>query len=181
MLVIVGPSASGKTEISRYLIKEYNLKRVITCTTRPMRWDEKNGRDYYFLTEEEFKAGIEDNLFIEYTKYNNDYYGTYYKEIADDKIIILDQIGFLNIKKILKDSIVSFYIETPLAERKMRMVKRGDTIKRIYQKIEYDNQNFPSKIPGIDYYITNYTDSISESAKKIYNLYKERIGLWEKS
>ncbi len=59
----------------------------------------------------------------------------------------------------------------------MRMVKRGDTIKRIYQKIEYDNLNFPSKIPGIDYYITNYTDSISESAKKIYNLYKERIGL----
>ena len=94
MLVIVGPSASGKTEIRRYLIKAFNLIRVITCTTRPMRLDEKNGRDYYFLTEEEFKAGIEDNLFIEYTKYNNDYYGTYYKEIADDKIIILDQIGF---------------------------------------------------------------------------------------
>lgn len=177
MLVIVGPSASGKTEISRCLIKEYNLKRVITCTTRPMRRDEVNGRDYYFLSVEEFKEGIKNNLFIEYTKYNNDYYGTYYKEIADDKIIILDRVGFLNIKKILKDKIISFYIETPLSERKMRMIKRGDTINRIYQKIEYDNQNFPSKIPGIDYYITNDTDSILESAKKIYDLYKERLGL----
>ncbi|HHU21698.1 MAG TPA: guanylate kinase [Acholeplasma sp.] len=177
MLVIVGPSASGKTEISRCLIKEYNLKRVITCTTRPMRRDEVNGRDYYFLSVEEFKEGIKNNLFIEYTKYNNDYYGTYYKEIADDKIIILDRVGFLNIKKILKDKIISFYIETPLSERKMRMIKRGDTINRIYQKIEYDNQNFPSKISGIDYYITNDTDSILESAKKIYDLYKERLGL----
>lgn len=177
MLVIVGPSASGKTEISRCLIKEYNLKRVITCTTRPMRRDEVNGRDYYFLSVEEFKEGIKNNLFIEYTKYNNGYYGTYYKEIADDKIIILDRVGFLNIKKILKDKIISFYIETPLSERKMRMIKRGDTINRIYQKIEYDNQNFPSKISGIDYYITNDTDSILESAKKIYDLYKERLGL----
>ena len=54
MLVLVGPSASGKSAIVKCLESKYGIKKFITCTTRPMRVGEINGVDYFFMTKEEF-------------------------------------------------------------------------------------------------------------------------------
>ena len=64
MLVLVGPSASGKSAIVKNLIKNYGLEKFITCTTRSMRVGEINGVDYYFLSNEEFSSSYEKNEFI---------------------------------------------------------------------------------------------------------------------
>ena len=54
MLILVGHSASGKTEIANELKRDYDMKKIITYTTRPIRVNEVNGIDYHFVTEEEF-------------------------------------------------------------------------------------------------------------------------------
>ena len=56
MIILVGASASGKTEIANILIKKYGYEKMVTATTRPMRVNEVNKVDYFFLTEEEFKT-----------------------------------------------------------------------------------------------------------------------------
>ena len=68
MLILVGPSASGKTEATKILIEKYNLKKLVTYTTRSMRVHEVNGKDYHFITKEEFINKMKEkdvyNLFI---------------------------------------------------------------------------------------------------------------------
>ena len=55
MIVLSGPSASGKTEVAKRLMNQYGVKRVITTTTRPMRTGEVDGVDYLFVSKEKFK------------------------------------------------------------------------------------------------------------------------------
>ena len=65
MLVLVGPSASGKSAIVKCLTKKYGLDKFVTCTTRKIRVGEVNNVDYHFLTLEEFSNLYNDNEFIE--------------------------------------------------------------------------------------------------------------------
>ena len=71
MIILIGPSASGKTEIAQILEKKYNLKKVITHTTREKRINEKENVDYYFVSKETFLDMIKQNKLVEYTFYNN--------------------------------------------------------------------------------------------------------------
>ena len=70
MIVLAGPSASGKTEVAKYLASHFNLTKIITTTTRPMRKGEVDGRDYFFVTIEKFNEMVENDEFVEYTVYN---------------------------------------------------------------------------------------------------------------
>ena len=85
MIVITGPSASGKTATCYYLQENYGIKKVITHTTRQMRAGEKNDVDYHFVSEEEFQKMIENDEFVEYVFYNGNHYGTSRKEVRIDK------------------------------------------------------------------------------------------------
>ena len=76
MIVLAGPSASGKTEVAKYLASHFNLTKIITTTTRPMRKGEVNGRDYFFVTIEKFNEMVENDEFVEYTVYNGNMYGS---------------------------------------------------------------------------------------------------------
>ena len=75
MLVIVGPSASGKTEVVKNLIEHMSMKKLVTCTTRTMRVGETNDVDYHFLTKEDFEERIKNREFVEWQIYNEKYYG----------------------------------------------------------------------------------------------------------
>ena len=70
MLVIVGSSASGKTKIVQELIKTYHMKKLVTYTTREKRIGEIEGKDYHFISREDFIQKIKNNFFIEYVEYN---------------------------------------------------------------------------------------------------------------
>ena len=76
MLVLVGPSASGKTQILKILMEKYGMKKLVTYTTRPMRVNEVNGIDYHFVSKEEFLNKLENDFFFETIEYNNNFYGT---------------------------------------------------------------------------------------------------------
>ena len=75
MIVITGASATGKTETARVLSTLFNIKKVVTHTTRPMRKGETDGVDYHFVSKEEFLKLKDEDYFVETTTYNNNYYG----------------------------------------------------------------------------------------------------------
>ena len=72
MLILIGPSASGKTEVAKILISKYGMQRLVTYTTRKMRTGEIGGRDYHFVTVEEF-LNLSEGEFVETTFYNGNY------------------------------------------------------------------------------------------------------------
>lgn len=142
LIIISAPSGSGKTTIVNFLLKEIlSLNLSVSVTTRPLRDGEKNGEEYYFLTTEEFKKKIKENLFIEYNEvYPNHFYGTLkaevYNKLQKGKNIILnlDITGGLNIKKIYKENVLLIFLMPPslkvLKERlKIRKTESSEIIK----------------------------------------------------
>ena len=70
ILILISPSSCGKDYIVRKLISDHNFNPLISHTTRPIRPKEKNGQDYYFISDAQFKQMIDNDLFIEYRTYN---------------------------------------------------------------------------------------------------------------
>ena len=93
MILLVGASASGKTEIARYLSFRYGIKKAVTHTTRPIRPSETPDVDYHFVSVVEFLDLKEKDAFVETTFYNGNYYGCSKAECGKDKCIILDPSG----------------------------------------------------------------------------------------
>ena len=177
MIILIGPSASGKTEIAKALIEKFNFKKFVTTTTRLPRINEVNNVDYHFISLDEFKKKIEENAFIEYVNYNGNYYGTTYEEISDVKVLILEPNGLKKFKSLKNQKIVSFYIDASKATRKERMIERKDDLKEINERIANDDSYFTPAKKDVDYIIDNDNNSTSilDIANKIYSLYESRI------
>lgn len=95
IVVISAPSGAGKSSLCQRLLNwSPNLVYSVSCTTRPPRGGEQNGRDYVFLSEADFEQRIAANDFLEYAKYNGNYYGTprsfIEEQIRSGKDILLD-------------------------------------------------------------------------------------------
>lgn len=130
LVIFSGPSGAGKSSIVQHLRKneEFDLEFSISATSRAMRENEVEGKDYYFLSIDDFKSRLEDKDFLEWEEvYPGQYYGTLKSEInrltkAGKNIIFdVDVIGGSNIKRQFKDKAVSIFIKPPsmeaLAER----------------------------------------------------------------
>ena len=173
MLVLVGPSASGKSAIVKCLTKKYGLDKFVTCTTRKIRVGEVNNVDYHFLTLEEFSNLYNDNEFIETVYYNGNYYGTLKREVNDNKVVILEPQGLNNFVSVL-DSVYAVYLQTDEEVMKERMILRGDNILEINKRLENDRILFSKdQLKKIDLTINTTTLSIEEITTIIYEKYKE--------
>jgi len=174
MLVLIGPSASGKTEVAKILIEKYKMKRMVTYTTRPIRINETNGVDYHFVTVDQFIKMKEADEFVETTFYNNNYYGSRKKDISNDKVVILDPSGLKSFYGALKDKIIAVFLETPESIRRVRMMKRNDKNKDIEIRIKNDSIIFhKDNIVKIDYSISNTDIDLENLAAEIYKIYQE--------
>lgn len=134
LIIIAGPSGSGKTTISHYLNEKYQIPRVITHTTRPMRPGEIAGVDYYFETDQSF-AKLH---FFEKVKYGSYQYGSSKESLDktwknnDFATLIVDTAGAQSYLEQLGDQILFIYIEeTDLDKLKKRLIARGDDPKEI--------------------------------------------------
>ncbi len=179
MIIVIGPSATGKSEIVKCLIKNYNYNKFVTTTTRKIRVNEVNGIDYHFLSVEEFKNKIENNEFIEYVNYNNNFYGTEKRNINDSTCLIIEPSGLKAFKELNDDHIVSFFLYSSKEKRKERMIKRLDNIEDINKRLTSDDSIFDlEKIKNyIDYIIDSNDSSIEEIALKINKIYKEKLNI----
>lgn len=175
MIILIGPSAVGKTEIAKELNNLYNVKKVVTHTTRPMRIKEVDGIDYHFVSKEEFLKLKEADYFVETTFYNDNYYGTSKNEIRDDKVLIVDPNGKDNFLKLNDKNIVIFYILANEEMRVERMKNRGDSMETINQRIISDRKYFDKESQnGASYIILNENKTLQEIAKEIYEIYISR-------
>lgn len=176
MLLLIGASASGKTEISKIIIKKYGFNKMITYTTRDKRVGEVDGVDYYFLSKDKFLKKQKEDYFLETTFYNNNYYGTAFKDADKKKVLIVDVNGANKIFEYMQDEVVIFLLEATEQIREERMRLRGDTKEQINARLDNDRTYFiEENINHIDYVIDTTPYSLEELADKIYHLYINHI------
>ncbi len=134
LLIITAPSGAGKTTIVRHLLRHIpSLAFSVSATTRPPRENETHGVDYYFLSEEEFRQGIEKEEFAEWEEvYPGRFYGTLKKEMErkweEGKTVVfdIDVKGALNLQRQFRDESLSLFIAPPSREAlRKRLEGRG--------------------------------------------------------
>ncbi|OQA00927.1 MAG: Guanylate kinase [Bacteroidetes bacterium ADurb.Bin408] len=134
LIIFSAPSGSGKTTIYKRLFeKGLPLEFSVSACSRPMRQGEVNGRDYYFMSAEEFQKRIENDEFIEWQEvYAGSYYGTLKSELdriwAQGRHVVfdLDVLGGVNIKKIFAERALAIFIQPPsLEELEKRLINRS--------------------------------------------------------
>lgn len=170
MIVLVGESASGKSSIEKFLVDNYEYKKVVSYTTRPPRDNEINGVDYHFISVEEFLKLKEEGFFAETAKYREWYYGTAKEDCTDDKIAVLTPHGLRQISKVDGINVTSFYICVPRRDRLIKILQRGDSIEESYRRNLSDVGQFDGIEDEVDYVIYNdgYKRSVAEMAKTVH-------------
>lgn len=175
LIVISGPSGAGKDTVVNKL-KEINdnIWVSISCTSRLPRGKEVDGKDYFFLTKEEFEEKIQNNQFLEYAIYNNNYYGTPIYKIKEkldngiDVILVIEVQGALYVKQHIKDAIFIFIMPPSMDELKNRLIKRNtDSKEKILErfKIAYNEIN---EITKYNYVVVN--DDIEKATNKVNSI-----------
>ncbi len=176
MILLVGASASGKTEIAKYLAKSHGIKKAITHTTRKMREGERQDVDYHFVDEATFQRMLKEDKFVEHTCYNGNHYGCSKDEIADDKCVILDPEGLKSFLALNNQSLVSFYLYASKETRKARMQGRGDDPKAIESRLANDEIAFnEDNLAPVNYKINCDEGDVATLAEKILKLYKDKL------
>ncbi|WP_196891142.1 guanylate kinase [Aureivirga marina] len=136
LIVFSAPSGSGKTTIVRHLLQQEELKLdfSISAASRNKRPNEVHGKDYYFISANEFKSHIENNDFVEWEEvYTNNFYGTLKSELeriwAQGKSVIfdIDVIGGLNIKKQFPEQTLAIFVQPPSIEEMERRLRGRQT------------------------------------------------------
>ena len=151
LVILSAPSGSGKTTLAKHLLSSLpQLSFSVSACSRQKREGETDGKDYYFLTTEDFKTKIANNEFVEYEEvYPGRFYGTLYSEIdriwSQGKTVLfdVDVKGGLNLKKIYGENALAVFIRPPsLEELKARLLSRAtDSQKDIttrLQKAEFE-------------------------------------------
>ena len=146
LFIFSAPSGSGKTTIVQHLLKQnFKLEFSISATSRAKRANETDGKDYHFLSVEEFKTRIENDEFLEWEEvYEGCFYGTLKSEVdkirkkGKNVIFDVDVVGGTNIKKFYKHEALAIFIQPPsITELENRLRNRNtDSDEVIAKRVE---------------------------------------------
>ena len=186
LLVFSAPSGSGKTTIVRHLLAqpELNLEFSISAATRELRGEEVNGKDYYFMSIEEFKKHIKTEDFIEWEEvYRDNFYGTLKSEVeriwAKGKNVIfdIDVAGGLRIKSKFPKETLAVFVKPPSVDELKRRLKERSTESedKINMRIAKAHVELATA-PQFDKVIKNYDLDVAKH--EAYELVKEFIKSW---
>jgi len=178
ILVLSGPSGAGKSSIIKKIedrIGSYYFS--ISTTTRPMRPGEKEGIEYHFVSEEEFKKDIDAELFLEYAKVHGNYYGTSIKPVRkalkDRKLVIfdIDVQGHDAVQNRLGDLTTSVFVTTPtLGELKKRLYgRKTDDAEIIENRVKMAKREI-QRVSEFDFLLIN--DDLDRAAKHLIRIAK---------
>ncbi|AJC92864.1 deoxyguanylate kinase / guanylate kinase [Campylobacter subantarcticus LMG 24377] len=178
ILIISGPSGAGKSTLLQRLFKEKdNIYFSISSTTRAPRENEKHGVDYYFITQEEFKQGIEKGEFLEWALVHKNYYGTSLipvkQALKEGKSVVfdIDVQGYCIARKKMADYITSVFITTKnKKELEKRLLKRNtDKIEDISKRLENASDEM-AYLDQYDFLIIN--DDLEKSYKQLEAIFE---------
>jgi guanylate kinase len=185
LFIITAASGAGKTSLVKALVSDNpNIKVSISFTTRNPRVGERDGKDYFFLDETDFKKMVENNEFLEMAKCHGSLYGTSkltVKETLDkgeDIILEIDYQGAFNVKKLFPESISIFIIPPSIKALEDRLHKRGQDSEKDIKLRVAAARNEMSHLGKFDYVTINdkFEKALFE-LKKIINFHPEAFKL----
>ena len=184
MIIFSAPSGSGKTTIVKSVLeKGLPLQFSVSATSRQPRTGEINGKDYYFLSAEEFKQKISANDFIEWQEvYTDKFYGTFKSEISriwdsgSHVIFDVDVLGGINLKKIFGNAALSLFIMPPSVQELEKRLRGRNTdseeiIKQRIDKAVYEI----SFAKDFDKVVIN--DNLETAIKEVYQIIENFISV----
>lgn len=157
LIVFSAPSGSGKTTLVHYLLKQRkDLAFSISATSRKPRENEIDGKDYFFLSKEDFISKIKNGKFLEYEEvYDGTFYGTLIDEVEKNSengkhvVFDIDVIGGINIKKLFPERTLAIFVQPPsIKALEERLKNRGDDspdeinyrVQKAIKEIEYSSK-----------------------------------------
>lgn len=180
LIIVSAPSGSGKSTLVRYLMEQgLNLAFSVSCTSRAPRGQEVHGKDYYFLSAEEFRQRIANDEFLEYEEvYTDKFYGTLKSEVErlsnEGKTVVfdVDVKGGVNIKRFYGERALSLFIQPPsIEELSRRLHGRGtDTEEVIQQRLAKAGEEL-TYAPQFDRVIVN--DQLEVAQQEILQVVTE--------
>ncbi|HAT81458.1 MAG TPA: guanylate kinase [Flavobacterium sp.] len=183
LIVFSAPSGSGKTTIVRHLLgkEDLNLEFSISAATRLARAEEVNGKDYYFMSLEEFKKHIKNEDFVEWEEvYRDNFYGTLKSEIeriwdqGKNVIFDIDVSGGLRIKHKFPDETLAVFVKPPSVDELKRRLKERSTEsdEKINMRIAKAHVELATA-PQFDTIIKNY--DLETAKEEAYQLVKQFV------
>ena len=173
LIIFSAPSGSGKSTIINKLMSEYGLRGrfSISATSRKPRGSERDGVEYYFLSEEDFRKRIGEGDFLEYEEvYPGCFYGTLRSEVdrtlarGENVILDIDVQGGLNVKKIYGDRALTLFIQPPSMERlRERLERRGTDAPEVIERRLAKAETELSFAPKYDAIVVN--DDLEEACQ----------------
>ena len=181
LIVISGFSGAGKGTLMKELTKKYdNYALSVSATTRNPRPGEVNGREYFFVTNEEFEKLINENGLIEHAGYVDHYYGTPRKFVEDklsqgiDVILEIEIQGALQIKEQYPDAVLLFVMPPSVAELEKRLRGRGtETEEVILQRLKRAKEESVG-IEKYDYLVIN--DDLEKCTERLHSIIEAAHG-----
>ena len=183
LIIFSAPSGAGKTTIVRHLLNRiFNLEFSVSATSRSPRYNETHGKDYYFLSEKEFKQKIENNEFLEWEEvYKGIYYGSLKSEVdrirnlGKNVIFDVDVVGGLNIKKFYGNEALAVFVQPPSVEElRKRLISRStETEEKIQMRIAKAEHEL-SFANHFDKLVTN--NDLEQACREAENIIREFIG-----
>ena len=180
ILLISGPSGSGKSTLIKRLIAEFGdeLYFSISSTTREMREGETDGVNYHFISESEFRAGIDRGEFLEWANVHGKFYGTSLKAVMSElergKTVLfdIDVQGYEIVRgKVPRSELASVFITTPsLSELRVRLQARGSNADTDIALRLQNAQEEMKSLGEYDYLIIN--DRLEQAYENFRSIYK---------
>ena len=172
LIVISGPSGCGKDTVVKEVLKtNQNAWLSVSCTSRKPRPGEVNGKDYFFLSRDEFEKKIADGDLLEYAEYAENYYGTPKDIIVEkinqgiDVILVIEIQGALKIKEILKETIFVFILPPTIKELRRRLEGRKTETKEVMMKRFKTAYKEINEVNKYNYVVIN--DVVEDAATKV--------------
>ena len=173
VVVISGPSGAGKSSFVKELLSRHSLDLVysVSATTRARRAHEVEGRDYFYLSREEFRRRVEENEFIEWAEVHGEWYGTLRSQtelaLRSGKNVLLDidVQGGRSVRRIYPDGVFIFVLPPSLADLEERLRARGtDSEDRILLRLENARREM-DLVQQYDYAIIN--DDLAKATRQV--------------
>jgi guanylate kinase len=162
LFVIAAPSGAGKTSlVNALLAREPALRHSVSHTTRPMRPNEQHGREYFFITTEEFRALVARGMFLEHAQVFDNYYGTSRQQLEDklaagcDVILEIDWQGARQVRAAMPDCITIFILPPSRAALETRLRNRRTDSEAVIARRLRDAVSDMGHCAEFDYIVVN--------------------------
>lgn len=173
LIVVSGPAGSGKGTVNAKLLALPEYAFSVSATTRAPRPGEVNGKNYWYISREEFEARIDRGEMLEYTEYCGNYYGTPKKEaeevLASGKNLILEieVRGAMNVKRLYPEAVLIMLLPPSFAAQEARLRRRGtETEEKIRARLDKTREEL-EHLNDYDYLVINREGGADECAEEI--------------